>query len=97
MTSNGAVYGYGDAGYYGGANTLKLAAPITAMAAYPGAGGYWLVESNGECLPYGAAVYHGSAFRVAAAKVVGILPYAGWGGYLAGRRQWSASMATATP
>ena len=42
------------------------------MAAYPGAGGYWLVAERNKVHGDGAALYHGSAFGVASARVVGM-------------------------
>lgn len=61
VDSKGAVFSYGDARYYGGANTLpKLNAPIRGMAARPQGDGYWLVGSDGGVYSYGKAPFKGS-------------------------------------
>ena len=59
VTSNGAVYPYGDAHNYGGASAVRLAAPIVGIAATPDGLGYWLVGSKGAVYGYGDAGNYG--------------------------------------
>lgn len=59
VDSVGAVFAYGDAQYRGGANDLKLAAPIVGMDVRPNNDGYWLVASDGGVFAYGAAPMRG--------------------------------------
>ena len=41
--SDGGVFSYGDAPFFGSTGALRLNAPIVGMAATPDGGGYWLV------------------------------------------------------
>lgn len=58
---DGAVYGFGGANYYGGANGHPLAAPITAAAAGPTGRGYWLTAADGGVFAFGECVFHGNS------------------------------------
>jgi L,D-peptidoglycan transpeptidase YkuD (ErfK/YbiS/YcfS/YnhG family) len=58
--SNGGVFTFGDAAFYGSAGATPLNAPIIAMAATPDGRGYWLVASDGGVFTYGDAVFYGS-------------------------------------
>lgn len=60
VDSTGAVFAYGAAKYFGGANTIKLNAPIVGMAVRPQCDGYWLVASDGGVFAYGKAPAKGS-------------------------------------
>ena len=60
-TSNGSVYSFGDARYYGPRSPLVLSGPVVGMAATPEGGGYWLVTANGSIYSFGNATFHGSA------------------------------------
>lgn len=71
--STGAVFAYGDARYYGGANTTDLNAPIVGIAARPQGDGYWLAASDGGVFAYGTAPFKGSAGDIKLnAPIVGI-------------------------
>ena len=48
------MFAFGDAGFYGSAATVPLAAPVTGMAADPATGGYWLVAADGGVFAYDA-------------------------------------------
>ena len=80
--SDGGIYAYGDAGFYGSAGALTLNAPIVGMAATPDGKGYWLVASDGGIFAYGNAAFAGSAGALALnAPVVGMAATPRGGGY----------------
>ena len=60
VASNGAVYAFGDAHYFGGMNGRNLDRPIVGMAATPDGEGYWLVAADGGVFSFGDAQYKGS-------------------------------------
>ena len=47
VASDGGVFNFGSAQFYGSAGSLHLNAPIVGMAVTPDGGGYWLVASDG--------------------------------------------------
>jgi Right handed beta helix region len=61
VASDGGIFNYGDAGYYGSAASLTLNKPIVGMAPTPDGKGYWLVASDGGVFSYGDATFYGSA------------------------------------
>ena len=60
VASDGGIFNYGSAGFYGSAGSLKLNAPVVGMAATQDQGGYWLVGSDGGIFNYGDASFFGS-------------------------------------
>jgi L,D-peptidoglycan transpeptidase YkuD (ErfK/YbiS/YcfS/YnhG family) len=58
--SNGGVFSFGDAAFYGSMGGHALNAPIVAMAATPDGRGYWLVASDGGIFSFGDAAFFGS-------------------------------------
>jgi hypothetical protein len=60
VTGDGAVYAFGGAGYYGGANGIHLNAPIVRIVSTPDGLGYWLVASDGGVFSYGDATFEGN-------------------------------------
>ena len=46
VATDGGVFAYGDAGFYGSMGGKPLNKPIVGMAATPDGGGYWLVASR---------------------------------------------------
>jgi hypothetical protein len=60
VASDGGVFNYGTAAFYGSTGAINLNKPIVAMAANPGGQGYWLVASDGGVFPYGDAAFYGS-------------------------------------
>jgi len=82
VASDGGVFSYGNAGFFGSAGALHLNAPIVGMAAVPGGSGYWLVASDGGIFNYGNAGFFGSAGSLALnAPVVGMAVTHDGGGY----------------
>jgi len=58
--TDGGVFTFGGASFYGSMGGRPLVAPIVGMAATPGGGGYWLVASDGGVFSYGDASFYGS-------------------------------------
>jgi len=82
VASDGGIFSYGDAHFYGSTGSLHLNAPIVGMAATPDGGGYWLVASDGGIFSYGDAQFHGSAGSLTLnAPVVGMAATHDGGGY----------------
>ena len=82
VASDGGVFNYGDAGFYGSAGSLPLNAPVVGMAVTRDGGGYWLVASDGGIFSYGDARFEGSAGALALnAPVVGMAVTPDGGGY----------------
>ena len=81
-STDGGVFTFGDAAFYGAANPFKPAAPVVGMAVSPTGRGYWLATADGSVYAFGDA---GSP-RLGAAggdPIVGIatdpaLPHAYW-------------------
>ena len=90
VASDGGIFSYGDARFYGSAGALRLNAPVVGMAATPDGGGYWLVARDGGVFSYGDARFFGSAGSPALdAPVVGMAATPDGGGYwLVGARRW---------
>ncbi len=60
VASDGGIFSYGNAQFYGSTGALQLNRPIVGMAATPNGGGYWLVASDGGIFSYGNAQFYGS-------------------------------------
>ena len=60
VATDGGIFNYGDATFYGSAGSVPLNKPIVGMAATPDGGGYWLVASDGGIFNYGDAEFYGS-------------------------------------
>ncbi len=83
VASDGGIFSYGDAQFYGSTGSIKLNKPIVGMAATPDGKGYWLVASDGGIFNYGDAQFYGSAGSIALNKpVVGMTAPVAGGYYL---------------
>jgi len=60
VASDGTVFHYGDAGFFGSMGGLPLSAPIVGMAATGDGLGYWLVAADGGIFAFGDARFYGS-------------------------------------
>ena len=60
VASNGSVYSFGNAPFYGSMGGQTLNKPIVGTATTPGDGGYWLVASDGGIFSFGNATFYGS-------------------------------------
>ncbi|HEU5003864.1 MAG TPA: putative Ig domain-containing protein [Actinomycetota bacterium] len=61
VASDGGLFSYGDAGFFGSAGAIHLNQPIVGMVATPDGKGYWEVASDGGLFSYGDAGFFGSA------------------------------------
>jgi GH25 family lysozyme M1 (1,4-beta-N-acetylmuramidase) len=57
--SDGGVFSFGDAVFYGSMGGQSLSAPVVGIAARPQGDGYWLAGSDGAVYSFGGAGYHG--------------------------------------
>ncbi len=60
VASDGGIFAYGDAAFFGSTGSLTLNKPVVGMAATPDGKGYWLVASDGGIFAYGDAAFYGS-------------------------------------
>ena len=60
VASDGGIFTFGDAGFFGSTGALTLNRPIVGLAATPDGQGYWLVASDGGIFTFGDAGFFGS-------------------------------------
>jgi hypothetical protein len=60
VASDGGIFTFGSAGFFGSAGALALNAPVVSMAATPNGQGYTLAASDGGIFTYGNAKFYGS-------------------------------------
>ena len=72
VASDGGVFAYGQAGFYGSTGSLTSTHRSSGMAATPDGKGYWLVASDGGIFSYGDAGFYGSAAAVPGQDIVGM-------------------------
>ncbi|MCM3923168.1 CHAP domain-containing protein [Frankia sp. AiPs1] len=73
VASDGGVFTFGDAAFYGSMGGKSLNKPVVGIAATPTGRGYWLVASDGGVFAFGDAAFHGSlGSRPLGQPVVGI-------------------------
>jgi hypothetical protein len=70
VASDGGIFNYGNAGFYGSAGALSLNKPIVGMASLPCRCGYYLVASDGGIFSYGYARFFGSTGAIALNKPI---------------------------
>jgi hypothetical protein len=58
--TDGGIFNYGDARFFGSTGSIKLNKPVVALAATPDARGYWLTATDGGIFNYGDAGFFGS-------------------------------------
>ncbi len=61
VATDGGVFSYGDAKFYGSTGAIHLNQPIVNMESTPDGLGYWLVASDGGVFTFGNAKFLGSA------------------------------------
>ncbi|MDQ3947160.1 MAG: hypothetical protein M3357_18785 [Actinomycetota bacterium] len=86
--ADGAVFSFGDAGFFGSMGGTRLVSPVEGIAATPSGAGYWLVARDGGVFAFGDAGFFGSAAeRRPGSPVVAMVPTA------TGRGYWVATSA----
>jgi subtilase family serine protease len=60
VATDGGIFAYGDAGFYGSHGGSALNKPVVGMAATPDGKGYWMVATDGGIFAYGDAGFYGS-------------------------------------
>jgi hypothetical protein len=82
VASDGGVFTFGAAGFYGSTGGMKLNEPVVGMALTPDRRGYWLVAADGGVFSFGDAVFHGSTGNIRLNRpVVGMIATFDGGGY----------------
>jgi len=82
VASDGGIFDYGDATFWGSTGSLHLNAPVVGMAVTPSTNGYWMVASDGGIFGYGDAQFFGSmGGRHLNKPIVGMAATANGGGY----------------
>ena len=61
VASDGGIFTFGDARFYGSTGSIALNRPIVGMTSTPDGQGYWLVASDGGIFTFGDASFYGSA------------------------------------
>jgi hypothetical protein len=60
VASDGGIFAFGGAKFFGSTGAMRLNMPIVGMAATPSGAGYWLVASDGGIFSFGDAGFFGS-------------------------------------
>ena len=81
VASDGGMFAFGDAGFFGSAANINLVEPIVGMTPSSDGKGYRLVASDGGIFSYGDAKFFGSASGSSTSPVVGMAPTHDGGGY----------------
>jgi hypothetical protein len=82
VASDGGIFTFGGAQFYGSTGSLRLNKPVVGMAATPDGGGYWLVASDGGIFAYGDAGFYGSTGSIRLNQpIIGMIPTLDGGGY----------------
>jgi hypothetical protein len=72
VASDGGVFAFGDAQYYGGMGGKHLNQPIVGMAADDATGGYWLVAADGGIFSFNAPFYGSTGNIVLNKPIIGM-------------------------
>src|SRR5678809_375210 len=59
VASDGGIFAFGDAGFFGSTGGMRLNKPVVSMAATPTGKGYWLVARDGGIFAFDVP-FHGS-------------------------------------
>ncbi len=82
VASDGGIFSFGGAQFYGSTGGMTLNKPIVGMAPTPDGHGYWLVASDGGIFAYGDAQFYGSTGGMTLNKpIVGMAPTPDGHGY----------------
>ncbi len=82
VASDGGIFNYGNAGFYGSTGNLALNRPVVGIATEPNRSGYWLVASDGGIFAFGDAAFFGSTGSISLNRpIVGMAATPDGGGY----------------
>ena len=82
VATDGGIFSFGTAAFYGSMGGKHLNAPIVGMAATPDGKGYWFVASDGGIFSFGDAKFYGSmGAKHLNAPIVGMAADPVTGGY----------------
>jgi cell wall-associated NlpC family hydrolase len=81
VASDGGVFTFGDAAFYGSTGAIRLNQPIVGMAPTPDGEGYWLVASDGGVFTFGDAAFYGSGANTPGDPVQQLIPTRSGRGY----------------
>jgi hypothetical protein len=70
VASDGGVFTFGAAQFYGSTGDIRLNKPVVGMAPTPDGRGYWLVASDGGVFAFGDAQFYGSTGAIRLNKPV---------------------------
>jgi Tol biopolymer transport system component len=75
VASDGGIYSFGDATFFGSMGGRPLQSPVVGMAPTAGGGGYWLTAADGGLFSFGDATFLGSmGGRRLNSPIVGMAP-----------------------
>ena len=83
VASDGGIFAYGGARFFGSTGNVKLNMPIVGMAPTPSGNGYWLVASDGGIFAFGDAGFFGSTGNIKLNK-----PIVGMAATQSGKGYW---------
>ena len=81
VASDGGIFDFGKAGFFGSAGSLHLNAPVVGMADTANSNGYWLVASDGGIFTYNAPFFGSMGGQHLNRPIVGMAATANGGGY----------------
>jgi len=82
VASDGGIFSFGDAPFYGSTGAMTLNQPIVGMASTTSGNGYWLVASDGGIFSFGDAQFYGSTGAITLNRpIVGMASTASGNGY----------------
>jgi Glycosyl hydrolases family 43 len=82
VASDGGVFTFGSAGFFGSTGSMRLNRPVVGMAVTPDHQGYWLVASDGGVFAFGDAGFYGSTGSIRLNKpIIGMIPTLDGRGY----------------
>src|SRR5207302_1542060 len=60
VATDGGIFAFGDAGFFGSTGSIRLNRPIVGMAPTPTGQGYWMVARDGGIFDFGDAAFFGA-------------------------------------
>jgi hypothetical protein len=70
VASDGGIFSFGDARFFGSTGAIKLNKPIVGMSATASGGGYLMVATDGGIFSFGDAAFLGSTGAIKLNKPV---------------------------